>query len=71
MSTKLLTCVKEVITGPLTIIINQTLETGIFPHNLKTAMVIPLLEKENDSVFTNYQPISLLPVISKVIETHV
>ena len=42
--------------------------TGIFPEKLKVARVIPLYKKEDDTLFTNYRPISLLPVISKVFE---
>ena len=49
MCTKLFKFIKEVLTEPLTII-NQTLQTRIFPDNLKIAKVIPLLKKEKDSI---------------------
>ena len=49
-------------------IINQSLCTGIFPDKLKLAKVIPLFKKDNDKIFGNYRPISLLSSISKVFE---
>ena len=53
---------------PLTLIINQSLNSGIFPDSLKIAKVIPLFKKDNEMIVDNYRPISLLPVISKVFE---
>ena len=50
------------------ILINQSLRTGIFPDALKIAKVIPLFKKEDQHVFDNYRPISLLPCISKIFE---
>ena len=46
----------------------QVFNTGIFPDKLKLARVIPLHKKGNPSLLNNSRPISLLPVISKVIE---
>ena len=53
---------------PLTSLINQVLNTGQFPDKLNVAKVIPICKKNNPTLFTNYRPISLLPVISKVLE---
>ncbi len=44
------------------------LNTGIFPDKLKIAKVIPLFKKDDENLFTNYRPISLLPTITKVFE---
>ncbi len=44
------------------------LTTGIFPDKLKTAKVIPLHKKDEETLFTNCRPISLLPAISKIFE---
>ena len=53
----------------LTLIINQSLYTGIFPTKLKLAKVIPLFKNKGDChLFDNYRPISLLPTISKIFE---
>jgi len=68
ISTKLLKIIKDVLLQPLVIIINQTLNQGIFPHKLKIAKVNPIYKKDSKSQFTNYRPISLLPAISKIFE---
>ena len=52
----------------LTLIINQVLSTGQFPKNLKTAKVIPIHKTGEKSLMKNYRPISILPVVSKIIE---
>ena len=48
--------------------INQVFNTGIFPERLKLAKVIPVFKKGESKLINNYRPISLLPVISKVLE---
>ena len=69
LSSKLLTVyIKCIISRPLSIIINQSLCSGIFPSKLKLAKVIPLYKKEDQRVFGNYRPISLLSSISKIFE---
>ena len=52
----------------LTLIINQVLSTGHLPKNLKTAKVIPIHKTGDKSLMKNYRPISILPVVSKIIE---
>ena len=68
ISLKLLKSLKSVLVSPITILVNQMLSTGIFPNKLKLAKVIPLFKKDDDTLFTNYRPISLLPAISKIFE---
>ena len=68
MSNKLLKQIKDEIVKPLTIIINQTLNTGIFPDKLKIAKVLPIHKKGDINLIDNYRPISLLPSLSKVFE---
>ena len=52
----------------LTHIINVSLETGIFPNDLKIAKVLPLFKKGDREIFSNYRPISLLTCFSKLFE---
>lgn len=68
ISSKLLKKMGTIIAPSLTVIINQSLCTGIFPNKLKIAKVIPLYKKNDDSQIENYRPISLLSSISKLFE---
>ena len=49
-------------------IINLPFVKGIFPDKLKIAKVIPIYRAEDDCLFANYRPISLLPNFSKFFE---
>lgn len=68
ITTKILKCIKTLILPDLTSCINKCLELGIFPENLKLAKVTPIFKSGNKSNPSNYRPISVLPVISKVFE---
>ncbi len=52
----------------LTVIVNTSLTTGVFPEIWKHAMIIPLFKKGDQENVSNYRPISLLPVLSKILE---
>ena len=58
----------SIICEPLSKILNMTLESGIFPNNLKKAIIVPLYKKGSDQDISNYRPIALLPVFSKIFE---
>ena len=60
-------CVEH-IGDPLTYLCNRFLLQGVFPHEMKTANVIPLYKSGDPMLFTNYRPISLLCIISKIFE---
>ena len=49
-------------------IINQILDTGVFLANLKIAKINPIFKKDDRTVFNDYRPIWLLPIISKVVD---
>ena len=68
ISVKLIKFAKNELCKPITVIVNQCLETGIFPDKLKIAKVIPLFKKGDPEQMDNYRPISILPAISKIIE---
>ena len=68
LSTNLLQQIKEPLIESLTITINQSLSTGIFPEKLKVAKVIPIFKKDDPLLIENYRPISILPSISKIFE---
>ena len=56
------------IISPLTYIFNLSFTSGIFPDAMKIAKVIPVFKKDDPALVKNYRPISLLPVLSKILE---
>lgn len=57
----------SVLAGPLSFLINLSLRTSTVPSDWKISKVIPL-HKGGTKDMTNYRPISILPVISKILE---
>ena len=55
----------------ITKICNLSITENRFPSTWKTARVIPLFKKESTDDLNNYRPISILPVVSKILEKHV
>ncbi len=51
-------------------VVNASLISGTFPNSLKTAVVKSLLKKRHldNTMLSNYRPISNLPFIGKIIE---
>ena len=49
-------------------LINKSLAQGPFPQSLKRAKVLPIFKSKDKLNIANYQPITILPVISKVYE---
>lgn len=60
-------CIYE-IKHVLCYIINNSMKFGIFPSQLKLALIKPLYKKGSPSMMSNYRPISILPSFSKLFE---
>lgn len=58
----------EYLSDPLSHIFNNSIQSGIVPNQLKVAKVLPLFKSGEKSEFSNYRPISLLPIFSKILE---
>ena len=58
----------EVIAPSLCCLFNKSLNTGTLPDEWKLANVVPVHKKGNAEYTENYRPISLLPIVSKVLE---
>jgi hypothetical protein len=56
------------LTQSITLLFNESLRSGIIPKSWKQANIVPLHKKGNKHHANNYRPISLLPVISKILE---
>ena len=65
---KLLKRIKNPLIPVIVFLINQSLNSGIFPDSLKIAKILPIYKKDDEHILSNYRPISPLPVISKVFE---
>jgi hypothetical protein len=42
------------------------MNTGVFPDSLKVAQVTPIHKKNDPQNKSNYRPVSVLPIFSKV-----
>ena len=65
---KLLKILDTPISNDLTLLFNESFVSGIFPNNLKIAKVIPIFKKGLATLKSNYRPISLLSIFSKLLE---
>ena len=58
----------SVISPSLCKLYNKSLDQGIFPQDWKLANIVPIYKKGQREHTENYRPISLLPIVSKVLE---
>ena len=57
-----------VISSSLCRIYNLSMETGVFPDSWKEACVAPIFKGGNADDRSNYRPISVLPVVSRLFD---
>ncbi|GAG77400.1 unnamed protein product, partial [marine sediment metagenome] len=60
--------VKNYICHPLAYICNLSIFTSVFLSKWKMAKVTPIYKDGDKSDVSNYRPISVLPIISKILE---
>jgi len=58
----------SLISKPLSYICNKSIQTGVFPDCFRYESVKPLFKNGDRSSISNYRPVSLLPVFSKLLE---
>ena len=63
--------VREYIADPLCHIINLSIETATIPTKWKIAKLIPIYKSGSVKLPDNFRPISVLPVLSKLLEKHI
>ena len=68
ISTKLVKAIIPSILTHVTHLVNLCLTVNIFPDILKTALITPVFKAGSRAHFTNYRPISVLSVFSKILE---
>ena len=65
---KMIKKISESIIKPLTYIYNLLFQTGKIPNFLKLAIVSPIYKANENNLFENYRPISVLTCFSKLLE---
>lgn len=55
----------------LTFILNLSIETNCVENDWKNARVTPIIKSEDDHIVNNYRPVSVLRIVSKMLERHV
>ena len=65
---KLIKSFKEYLSRPLSLAINQSFCTGIFPDKPKIAKITLLFKKGDESIVDYYRTISVLTALSKIFE---
>ena len=68
---RLLKLAAPYISESLTFICNQSIVKSVFPKKRKEGKVTPLHKNGAKDDTNNYRPISVLPVVSKLLEKHV
>ena len=63
---KMLKISSEVTANILQKLLNDSLETGMFPDSLKLAHITLIFKKKDPLNKTNYRPVSVLPIVSKL-----
>ena len=60
--------IHDIIAHSMLELINLFFNARIFPNIFKCAKVVPIFKNGNPQLVSNYRPISILPILSKVIE---
>ena len=68
LNTKVLKKVSDLVSHPLSHIINLSFQQGIVPPKLKVSRTVPIFKSGLADNCSNYRPISCLPVLSKIFE---
>ena len=70
ISARMLRSTAASIAHGITLLFNKSITTGQIPKAWKTSSVVPVPKGSEPTSASNYRPISLLPVVSKLLEKH-
>ena len=68
MPVKIFKLLKSFFISPLTILINNSINRGIYPNKLKLARIVPILKSGDEQNPADNRPISCLPYLGKLFE---
>lgn len=57
-----------IIASPLAYLFNLCIEQGVFPDLMKMSKVVPIFKSGNKTDPSNFRPVSVLPIFSKIFE---
>ena len=60
--------IKDIVAPIIVKIINESIEKGKFPEELKSSIVIPVFKDGDKEISENYRPITLTKILHKIIE---
>ena len=63
-----LKCISDSMAYPLAWVSILSFQQGVFPRELKTAVITPLYKAQDPMMFNNYHRISLISVFAKILE---
>ena len=66
--TKIVKDVGDLVSKPLSMVFNSSLEKGIFPDIWKLARVTPIFKSGSKKDVNNYRPISVISIFSRMLE---
>ena len=69
LSRKLLKDGADILARPILQLCNHPIKLNLFPRSCKIVKIKPLSKKGSKIDPQNYRPISLLPILSKIVET--
>ena len=68
ISIRMLKICDSVLTEPLSIILNNCTDHGVFPYTWKMSHIIPIHKTNDKRSLNNYRPVSPLPICGKIFE---
>ena len=71
MPVKIFSSLHDILSVPVSKLMNASFSLGVFPHSLKKARLTPVHKRGNKQDPSNYRPISSLPYLSKIFERYV
>ena len=68
VSPRVIKAVAAELAGPLSRLYNGCMREGYYPSSFKVARVVPVFKADDPTQFSNYRPVSVLPILSQVFE---
>ena len=68
VSPRVIKAVATELSGSLSRLYNCCMREGYYPESFKVARVVPVFKAEDPTQYSNYRPVSVLPILSQVFE---